>query len=82
MQRRIRRALIAPGGFQHHAGGLVALRPADQAGVARRGVGHPPRLVGRKDRHLQLIARDIQANKQRVGHFGTLQVTLASRPAL
>ena len=82
MQRRIHGALVAAGGFQHQAGGVVGLGPADQAGVARRRVGHAPALIGRIDRHLQVVARDIDTETHRVGHSGTLRGTLASRPAL
>jgi len=47
----------------------------------RFATDHAPGRAGRIHRHLQVIARDIDAEKHGVGHSGTLPVALASRPA-
>ena len=52
--------------------GCSARAPADQAGVARRGVGDPPGVPGRVHRDIQVIAGDVQAEIRGLGHFGTL----------
>ncbi len=64
---------VAAAGFQHEAGGLQGLGPADQAAVARRGVADAPRVPGRVHRDIQMIARDIHAEIPGLGHFGTLR---------
>jgi IS5 family transposase len=58
------------------------LRPAEQAGVAGRRVGHAPARIGRLDRHFQVVTRHVDAEPHSIGHSDTLPVMLASRPAL
>ena len=44
--------------------------------------GRPSAYLFRAVGHLQLVARDIQAEKHRVGHSSTRRATLAPRPSL
>ena len=59
----------------------MVIRPAS-SGSLLPNPGRPSAYLFRAVGHLQLVARDIQAEKHGVGHSSTRRATLASHPAL